>query len=60
MSRRMLAMLAALLGLAVVAAWLLSGAGLAWWHLMGLAASLGILVVIWLWPGLRQPDKPPP
>ncbi len=37
-----------------------SSAGLAWWHLVGLAASVAILAGLWFWPGLRQPRRPPP
>jgi hypothetical protein len=59
-SRQTLAVLAALLGLVVGLAWLLSSEGLAWWHLLGLAASIGLLVLIWRWPGIRQPNQPPP
>jgi hypothetical protein len=59
-SRQKLGLLMALLGLVVLLAWLASSEGLAWWHLLGLAASVGLLVLIWRSPGIRQPSKPPP
>jgi hypothetical protein len=59
-SRQKLGLLTALLGLVVLLAWLASSEGLAWWHLLGLAASVGLLALIWRWPGIRQPTKPPP
>jgi hypothetical protein len=29
-------------------------------HLVGLGASVVLLVLIWFWPGNRQPTQPPP
>ncbi len=29
-------------------------------HLVGLGASVLILVLIWFWPGNNQPTQPPP
>jgi hypothetical protein len=31
----------------------------AWWHLVGLGLTVLFLVLIWLWPGARQPKGPP-
>jgi hypothetical protein len=33
---------------------------LGWAHMIGLGASVLLLVLIWLWPGSRQPTQPPP
>ncbi len=29
-------------------------------HIVGLAASILLLALIWFWPGNRQPTQPPP
>jgi hypothetical protein len=29
-------------------------------HVIGLGASVVLLVLIWFWPGNRQPTRPPP
>jgi hypothetical protein len=29
-------------------------------HIIGLGASVLLLVLIWFWPGNRQPTQPPP
>ena len=29
-------------------------------HIIGLGASVLLLVLIWFWPGSRQPTQPPP
>ena len=33
---------------------------LGWAHIFGLGASVLLLVLIWFWPGNRQPTQPPP
>ena len=33
---------------------------LGWPHIIGLAASVLVLILIWFWPGIRQPTQPPP
>jgi hypothetical protein len=33
--------------------------GPGWLHLLGLGLSVAVLLVIWLWPGIEQPRKPP-
>jgi hypothetical protein len=30
-----------------------------WGHLVGLGLSVALLILIWTWPGIRQPTKPP-
>lgn len=37
-----------------------NGAGVGWAHILGLAASILILALIWFWPESRQPTQPPP
>jgi hypothetical protein len=34
--------------------------GPGWLHLIGLGLSVAALLVIWLWPGIEQPKRPPP
>ncbi|MBI4724375.1 MAG: hypothetical protein HY765_05185 [Rhodomicrobium sp.] len=53
--------LAVLIAAGVAVSWWQSAeSGLAWWHILGLALSVLFLVLIWLWPGTRQPKEPPP
>ena len=33
--------------------------GLAWWHIVGMGLTVLFLALIWLWPGERQPKRPP-
>jgi len=33
---------------------------LGWAHIFGLGASVLLFVLIWFWPGNRQPTQPPP
>lgn len=39
-------------------AWMHGSFGAA--HVVGLGASVLLLVLIWFWPGSRQPTQPPP
>jgi len=32
---------------------------LAWWHIVGMGLTVLFLALIWLWPGVRQPKRPP-
>jgi hypothetical protein len=32
----------------------------AWWHLAGMGLTVLLLALVWLWPGERQPRRPPP
>ncbi|MFO1090031.1 MAG: hypothetical protein U1E46_10710 [Hyphomicrobiales bacterium] len=34
--------------------------GLGWHHLIGLGASVLVLLIIWVYPGIDQPKSPPP
>lgn len=34
--------------------------GPAWFHLLGLGASVVVLLLIWLFPAGRDPQRPPP
>ena len=50
-----------MLGIVILFAWLAwndGHFGLA--HVVGLGASVLLLLVIWFWPGIRQPTQPPP
>lgn len=60
MARTVLTIAAVLFGVALLVSAFGSGSGLAWWHLVGLAASVAVLVGIWFWPSIRQPRRPPP
>ena len=52
--------LAVLAAVGVAVSWYYSKEwGLAWWHLAGMALTVFLLVLIWLWPGERQPKRPP-
>jgi hypothetical protein len=32
---------------------------LAWWQIAGMGLTVLLLALIWLWPGERQPKRPP-
>ena len=52
--------LAVLVAAGAAVAWYYSKeAGLAWWHLAGMGLTILFLALIWLWPGQRQPKRPP-
>ena len=52
--------LAVIVAAAVGISWYYSAkSGLAWWHLAGLGLTVLFLALIWLWPGERQPKRPP-
>ena len=44
---------------AAVAGYYSKEAGLAWWHLAAMGLAVMFLALIWLWPGERQPKRPP-
>ena len=53
--------LAVLIAAGVAVAWYYSKEfGLAWWHIAGMGLTILFLALIWLWPGQRQPKRPPP
>jgi hypothetical protein len=59
--RRLLGSLVILLLAVIGATWVLAiDLPLGWAHLLGLVATLALLVVIWLWPGRQEPTEPPP
>lgn len=52
--------LAGLIAAGVAVSWLFSKeSGLAWWHIAGMGLTVLFLVLVWLWPGERQPKGPP-
>jgi 4-hydroxybenzoate polyprenyltransferase len=52
--------LAVLVAAGVLGSWLLSAeTGFAWWRVAGLGLSVIFLALIWLWPGIKQPKRPP-
>jgi hypothetical protein len=52
--------LAILVAAAVAVSWYLSKeTQLAWWHVLGMGLTVLFLVLIFLWPGVRQPKRPP-
>ncbi len=52
--------LAGLIAAGVAVSWLYSKeSSLAWWHLAGMGLAVLFLALIWLWPGERQPKRPP-
>jgi hypothetical protein len=56
-----LLVLAALTAAGVAVSWLFAAeTHLAWWHLAGLGLAVLMLALVWLWPGERQPRRPPP
>jgi hypothetical protein len=59
--RVLLALMMVVLAIAAAFAWVAYNNGsLGAAHVIGLGASVLILVLIWFWPGTRQPTKPPP
>jgi len=61
MKRALLAAMMAILAIVVFFAWTAwNGGHLAWGHIIGLGASIALLVLIWVWPGHKQPTRPPP
>jgi hypothetical protein len=51
---------AVLLGLAAAVAWAVSRAeAIGWLHLVGVALTLLLLLLIWRWPGVEQPRRAP-
>ena len=40
--------------------WRSQEATFSWRHIIGFALMLLFVVLIWLWPGGRQPNQPPP
>lgn len=52
--------LAVLVAAGILVSWYFSArANLAWWHIAGLGLTVVLLALIWLWPGVRQPKRPP-
>lgn len=52
--------LAAVAAAGVAISWRYSAeTSLAWWHLAGMGLTVLFLALIWLWPGERQPKRPP-
>ncbi len=39
--------------------WQSQEAKLSWWHIIGLGLCVLFLGLVWLWPGVRQPKRPP-
>jgi cyanate permease len=59
--RKLLWTLVVLLVVVIAAAWALSiDLQLGWLHILGLAATLALLALIWFWPGRQEPKEPPP
>jgi hypothetical protein len=59
--RVLLTIVIIMLAIVVFLAWIDWNEGhFGWPHLIGLGASVLILVVVWFWPGIRQPTQPPP
>jgi hypothetical protein len=45
---------------AAAALWMLwPNAPVGWAHLVGLGVAVALLILIWTWPGVEQPTKPP-
>jgi hypothetical protein len=36
-----------------------AGTNFGWWHIIGMGLTVLFLALIWLWPGQRQPKRPP-
>jgi hypothetical protein len=48
------------LAIVVFVAWTAWNDGkLGWAHIIGLGTSIVLLVLIWFWPGIGQPTRPP-
>jgi len=59
--RKLLWTLAILLVAVIAATWALSvELPIGWLHILGLAATLALLALIWFWPGRQEPTEPPP
>jgi peptidoglycan/LPS O-acetylase OafA/YrhL len=57
----LLAIMIIVLAIVIFVAWTAWNDGhLGWPHVVGLGASVLLLVVIGFWPGNRQPTQPPP
>ena len=55
-----LPVLAVLIALGTAVSWYFAAADrLAWWQLAGMGLTILFLALIWLWPGERQPKRPP-
>ncbi len=53
--------LAVLVAAGVAVSWYYSKEScLAWCHIAGMGLTILLLALIWLWPGERQPKRPPP
>ncbi|MGO9170641.1 MAG: hypothetical protein ACLP7P_01555 [Rhodomicrobium sp.] len=52
--------LAVLAAAGVAVSWYFSKeSNLAWWHVLGMGLTVFLLALVWLWPGPRQPKRPP-
>ncbi len=52
--------LAGLIAAGVAVSWFFSiETNFAWWHLAGMGLTVLLLALVWLWPGERQPRRPP-
>ena len=59
--RALLAIMIVVLAVVVFFAWMAWNEGhLGWAHIVGLGASILVLVLVWLWSGTQQPTQPPP
>jgi len=59
--RVVLSVLIGVLAAVVFVAWTAWNSGqLGWAHVVGMGASVLILVAVWLWPAGDQPTQPPP
>jgi len=59
--KMLLAFMIAIVAIVVFLAWTAWNSGnLGVMHIVGLGASVLLLVLIWFWPGNKQPTRPPP
>ena len=59
--RVLLAGMMVVLAIVAIIAWIAwTNGNLGTAHIIGLGASVLLLVLIWFWPGNRQPTQPPP
>jgi predicted anti-sigma-YlaC factor YlaD len=59
--RVLLAGMMVVLAIVAIIAWIAwTNGSLGTAHIIGLGASVLLLVLIWFWPGSRQPTQPPP
>ncbi len=56
----LLSVLIAAMAAVIVFAAFGSPGGPAWFHVAGMAASVLVLALIWVYPGIDQPRRPPP